>query len=712
MPATQDARKYVVTSPLGKDVLLFRQLAGHEQVGTLFEFNYELLSEQDGLDADSILGQGLALSFTVLGGGTRHLHGVVTEFTQTGRSLRYSHYRAVVRPWPWFLTRTADCRVFTNLSVPDIFKQVVGAYGFSDYELNLNTTYKPLAYCMQYRETDFSFISRLFEHEGIYYYFTHQDGRHVMVLVDDPGKHKTVDGYDSVPYLPAGGNPAVSSSEYLFEWVATKQVQPGSYATNDYDFTAPRNSLAATATVSRKYARSSFEVYDYPGEIDALAGAESKRIAQVRIDELQALYMVAHGHGDALGMSPGFKFKLEGFPRDVLNIEYLVLGAQYSLSSDRYESGADADAGGQGSVAVQAIDARTTFRPPRVTPKPLVHGAQTAIVVAPDGTTNGQEINTDKYGQVQVRFRWDRNSSPVWVRVAQIWAGNGWGAMHLPRVGHEVLVEFLEGDPDRPVVTGRLYNADNMPPYALPDNATQSGILSRSSAGGSASTANELRFEDKTGSELVLLHAEKDLQVESENDAKVSIGHDRTTDVKHDSTETIGNDRTTEVKHDSKETIDNDCTITINNDCTVKVGANQNTTITKDLTTTIQGGESRSVTKDRTATISGNDSSTVSKKYALTADDQITFTCGQASITLKASGEITISGTKITLSGQQEVDISGTTQVNVSSSGGPVQVKGLQAQVEGTVKTEVSGLQLQLSGSAMAQLSGGMIMIG
>jgi type VI secretion system secreted protein VgrG len=328
---------------------------------------------------------------------------------------------------------------------------------------------------------------------------------------------------------------------------------------------------------------------------------------------------------------------------------------------------------------VQAIDARTVYRAPRLTPKPVVHGAQTAMVVG----GSGDEIYTDKYGRVKVQFPWDRyakgdENSSCWVRVAQLWAGKQWGAIHIPRVGQEVIVDFLEGDPDRPIITGRVYNADSMPPYTLPDNATQSGVKSRSSKGGSADTYNELRFEDKTGQELVLLHAEKDLTIESEHDGSTSIGHDQTT--------------------------------SITNNLTTKVGADEERDISGNLKTSITKDETHSVSQDRNTSISGNDSSTVSKQYSLTATDQISLTTGQSSIVMKSNGEIQISGDKITLSGTSkvvingmEVDISGTTKVGVTSNVS-VEIKGTQ--------TKVGGTMLQLSGDAMAQLKGGMTMIG
>lgn len=693
MATTQSNRTFAVASPLGKDALLFRELSGSEQVSGLFELRYELLSERGDLDADKILGQGLTLSYRLLAGATRYLHGIVTEFSQTGYLQRYHRYRAVVRPWLWLLTRTADCRSFQGKSVPEIFEQVVKQYGFSDYKLKLQSSYQPLNYCVQYRETDFNFLSRLLEHEGIHYYFEHSDGRHVIVLADDPSAHQAVGGYDRVSYLPPGSEPSMRTSEHLYEWSATKRVQPGAYATGDFDFEAPRNSLAANASTSRQYAHSDFEIFDYPGDLDTLEAGESKRIAKVRLDELQAGYLVAHGQGDVAGLAPGFKFALADYPRSDLNIEYLVLAAQYSMSSDVYTSEGGGSAAGEGdscSIAVQAIDARTAYRPPRVTPKPLIHGAQTAIVVGEGSAGGTEQIYTDKYGRVKVQFHWDRyakgdQNSSCWVRVAQVWAGKQWGALHLPRVGHEVLVEFLEGDPDRPIVTGRVYNADNMPPYALPDNATQSGIKSRSSEDGAADDFNEIRFEDKKGSELVYLHAQKDFNTVVEHDRSLAIGHDETASVGNDRHSKVGNDETCDVSQDHETTI----------------GRNEKRSVGQDRSTTVSGNDTLSVGKD--------ESRSIGQRYVLTAGDEISLETGASRLVMKSDGTIELQGTSITIDASQSLK---------QTAGDSVEVDGMQVKLSGTTigvqgtQTSVEGTLLDLKASAVASLNGALTKIG
>jgi len=674
--------RFTVSSPLGKDALKLQRMSGSERISTLFEFHYSLLSQSADLKADKILGLGLTLTAELPGGGKRYLHGVVSEFSQTGFGDidKVYLYRAVVRPWLWFLTRTADCRIFEKKSVPDIVEAVIKSYGFSDYSLGkLKGTYEPLEYCVQYRETDFNFVSRLLEHEGIHYYFEHHDGRHVLVLADDSGAHQPFPGYDSVPYLAEGHAMGVKPKEHLSEWSMVQRVDPVTFATTDFDFKAPSNSLLANATIARQYAHASFEVFDYPAPLDKFSAGDANRIAKLRIEELQSTQLLASGQGDAAGLAPGCKFKLKDHPRADLNIEYLILGAQYTVSVGGFRAGpgaAAAPGGGSGGaqigddegllVAIEAIDARTKYRPPRVSPKPVVHGAQTALVV---GANSSDEIYTDEYGRIKVKFHWIRpggagaphESQSCMVRVSQIWAGDQFGAMHLPRVGQEVVVEFLEGDPDRPLVTGRVYNASNMPPYKLPDNATQSGIKSRSSKGGSTDNANELRFEDKKGSEQVLLHAEKDLLIEVEQDGTMTVGKDQQTSIK----------------------------------------GNLTTKVSKDETRTLEG--------NRTTTVSKDDSNTVTQNYLVKAD-KITLQAGSASIVIKSSGEVTITADKITLSGTSKIEgsamkvsFSGTTGLELSSNG--------QTSLKG-MKTTVQGTMLELSGDAMAKLKGGMTMIG
>ncbi|MDE2051228.1 MAG: type VI secretion system tip protein VgrG, partial [Gammaproteobacteria bacterium] len=483
----QDNRSVKVTTPFGPNALVFARMSHVEQVSQPFHGEVALFSESGDLDPDRILGKPLTVSLATTGTTPlRYFHGLVTEFEQVGYSDRFHEYRAVTRPWFWFLTRTADCRIFQNKSVPEIFRDVCQQAGFADIDLRLGS-YQPLEYCVQYRETDFNFLSRLLEREGIFYFFEHSENKHIMVLADDVGGCKAVEGYDSVPFYPATAQDSLRERDHLQSWSFQKSFQPGSFSSRDYNFEQPSPIPAGTSSISRPYETSKYEIYDFPAEADALNSAGVEQVAKLRVQELQVPQMVARGSGDAAGLAAGHVFKLTGHPRGSLDIQYLITSTSVSLSSDAYHAGAGGAEGTQFSIAVEGVDARAPYRAPRVTPKPMIHGTQTAVVVGP----KGDEIHTDQYGRIRVQFHWDRygtldEKSSCFVRVGQLWAGKNWGGIYIPRIGQEVIVSFIEGDPDRPIVIGSVYNGANKPPYALPDNKTQSGIKSRSSLDGAA----------------------------------------------------------------------------------------------------------------------------------------------------------------------------------------------------------------------------------
>src|ERR1700761_2507263 len=598
---------------------------GVEQMSQPFEWRLDLISEQGDIDPDDILGESVSIGFTLPNGKQRFFSGIVSEFSTGGWLQNYSKYRAIVRPWYWLLTRTADCRIFQELTVPDIFEEVVKQYGFTDYQLKLSGSYQAWEYCVQYRETDFNFLSRLLEQEGIYYFFVHEEGKHTLVLADDPGQHTTFAGYDTVPYYAPGGKDTLRERDHLEDWSWTKTVQPVTFATTDFDFEKPRKSLAGSETISRKHQQANYEIFDYPAELSALDSAQSDLTAKVRIQELQAAYLTAKGHGNAAGLGTGWMFTLDKYPRKDLNIKYLITRSTYQLTADSYEPG-DTPVADEFAVGIEAIDAATPFRPERRTPKPVVQGAQTAMVVG----KSGEEIFTDKYGRVKVQFHWDRygkqdEKSSCWIRVAQLWAGKTWGGIHIPRIGQEVIVSFLEGDPDQPIITGRVYNGDSMPPYGLPANATQSGIKSRSSKGGGDANFNEIRFEDKKGAEMLTLHAEKDQEVTVENDETVSIGHDRKETVGHDETITVGNNRT--------ETVGVNEVITIGANRTENVGANETIAIGANRTISAGARETASVALQPHHNVGVNETISIGAAQEVTVGAAQTITVGAVQAT-------------------------------------------------------------------------------
>jgi type VI secretion system secreted protein VgrG len=538
---SQATRAIQVSTAFGGDTLLFGRMTATESLSHLFELELTLFSDKGDLDPDQILGKPLVV--TVAAGERlpqRFFHGLVTEFAQAGYNERLHEYHASVRPWFWFLTRSSDCRVFQQKSVPEIFKEVCRGLGFTDIRDALTVSYEKWDYCVQYRESDFSFLSRLLEKEGIFYFFEHSRDKHVLVLTDDASRLTTVEGYATVPFFPPVEGHIRRERDHLEHWSFQKAFQPGAYATREYDFKKPAPVLAGTATIPRAHGSGGYEIFDYPGEPALQNPTALERVAQVRVQELQVSQMIARGSGNAAGITVGRLFTLSGHPRADLNTQYLVSYSHIELESDAFQTGGS-DSDSQFKISIEAVSAREAYRPARRTPKPIVQGTQTAVVVGPDK----EEIYTDKYGRVKVQFHWDRHgalneTSSCWVRVSQPWAGRNWGAVSIPRIGQEVVVSFLEGDPDRPLIIGSVYNGTNLPPYTLPDNKTQSGILSRSSPNGTGEHANSLRFEDKKGGEQVYLHAERNMDCVVEASDSQQVGGDRTIAVKGAHHETVG----------------------------------------------------------------------------------------------------------------------------------------------------------------------------
>lgn len=552
-----DEPVHVIRSPLppdseGNSPLVLRSMKVDDRVSRPFEFSIDLLSTQADIDPDDLLGKPLSVTVTI-DERKRYFHGLVSRFDHFGREGAYANYEAEVRPWYWFLNHTANCRIFQDKSVPDIFEEVVkNTHGFSDFRKSLSETYNPRTYCVQYRESDFQFLSRLLEEEGIFYYFEYEEDKHTLVLGDSKSAYGSIDGpYGSdVPYRPPGEGSVEQSRISL--WHVRHEVRTGTFVHDDFDFTKPRVDLESRSQVTRQHDQSEFEVFDYPGRF--LETGDGERLAKVRIEQQQSRHKRATGLADHRGLQVGQTFNLTEHPRDAYNAEYVVLETQIEISSAEIEV-MRADAENRFDVEFVAFPADDPFRPLQLTPKSVVRGPQTAIVVG----KSGEEIWTDEYGRVKVQFHWDREGqsdekSSCWIRVSQHWAGKTWGAIHIPRIGQEVIVDFLEGDPDRPLITGRVYNEDQKPPYDLPDNQTQSGVKSRSTKDGDAETFNELRFEDKFGEEQIYFHAEKDFERVVENNDVLKIGFekadpgDQTTEINNDQSITVGQNRTAEIQ--------------------------------------------------------------------------------------------------------------------------------------------------------------------
>jgi type VI secretion system secreted protein VgrG len=529
-------RIHEVKSPLppeasGDSPLLLIRLTAKEELSRPFEYVADLLSEHDDIDPNKLLGQPMTIMVRTADDRVRYFQGLVSHFSYRGPEAAYAHYQAVIRPWFWFLSHNSDCRIFQDMTVRDVFEKVAkDTHQFSDFQWNTTATYKKRDYCVQYRESDFNFLSRLLEEEGIYYYFEHEESKHTMVLGDSYTALTSIKGTEKngpkVPFRPQGE--AGLELEHVSEWLVLHELQSGTAVIDDFDFEKPKVELQSKSQISREHAQSKFEVYDYPGLY--WVNGDGDQLSKVRIEELQSNFKRLAGISDHRELNAGKLFKLAEHPRKGEDAEYALIKTETEVESAEI---AQTREGAENKFVVKfvAIPSHDPFRPARMTKKPFVHGPQTAIVVG----KSGEEIWTDKYGRVKLQFHWDREgksdeNSSCWIRVSQAWAGKNWGSVHIPRIGQEVVVTFLEGDPDRPLVIGRVYNADLMPPYGLPDNQTQSGILSRSSKGGTGENANELRFEDKKGEEKVTFHAEKDFDREVENNDSLKVGSPKADD--------------------------------------------------------------------------------------------------------------------------------------------------------------------------------------
>ena len=530
-------------TPLGEEQLMFRSMRGTEGLSQLFEFEVDLLSPSMSIDMKAVLGKPLALEIQTAG-EPRLLNGQIVRFTMMGKegdTSRHIVYRASVRPWLWYLTRSSDCKIFQNKSVVEILEEVFADYGFA-FEKRLSGSYRQWEYCVQYQETDFAFVSRLMEHEGIYYFFRHDRNQHTLVLADDIGAHEPLPAYPKISYL-ATDRDLAQFQEVIDQWQVTEEIRPGSYVVDDFDFKKPRADLMNVRNQPRGGDHGQYEMYEWLGGFSE--SEQGERYARIRLEEAQAQAERDTGHTNVRGMAPGYRFTMQNCPREDDNREYLVVSVSYALREGGYASGSEP---GSYSFDFAVQPASCAFRAPRVTPMPRANGPQTATVVG----KAGQEFWVDQYGRVKVQFRWDRygksdENSSCWVRVSSAWAGSNYGAVNHPRRGQEVVVDFIGGHPDRPIIIGRVYNADQMPPLELPANVTVSGFVSRS-RDGSAANANEFILDDAPGCELVRIHAEKDFEIDVENDLRIHV--------ENDETETIDGHRNTHVLKTDTLTVD------------------------------------------------------------------------------------------------------------------------------------------------------------
>jgi type VI secretion system secreted protein VgrG len=676
-------RDTTVNGPPPAGVLLLETLSGTEELGAPFAFQLGLLAEDPKIEPSTMLGQPLSVGLKLGTGKMRYFSGVVTTFAKTGTTRMHTRYAASLRPLLSQFGYTSDCRVFNDAgqNAVTIVTSVLGAVpekGGPELESGSikEQVLRKREYCVQYQESDLQFVQRLLEEEGIYYFFRHASGKHVMVLAGATNAHRTVEGYETVLYTPKEQQ-AAGAEEHLWGMTVREELYPGQHTVlSGYDPTLLRAKQPQVGE-SRSDASApgaTFEQYDYPGGL--FDPAEAANEANLRMEADRAERTIVEAEGNTLGLGVGDLVTLrpslgggeEVFPfweLDDFASKYLIVRATYSLSVDQYETGTVAGEDQPFRATYQLLDSHIPFRPRRTVQKPRMTGPQTALIVGPAG----EEIWTDSegLGRVMVQFDWDRlgqynEKSSCWIRVSQVWAGARWGAIHIPRIGQEVIVDFLDGDPDRPVITGRLYNADNMPPYDLPANRTQSGIKSRSSKGGTASNFNEIRFEDKKGQEHLHTQAEKDMST--------LVKHCQTLDVGVDRSIVVGNDEDTLIKRNRQTTV--------NVNDSVVVGGNHDKTVTGDVTQIYGDDHMRKVDGDQLLVAEMNKTEHVKLAYTLTTDerfqlnqDATSMTFEGTNVTLDAAGviKITAGGAVINVDKAGMVSITSPTGINLVCGG-------------------------------------------
>ncbi len=640
--------------PAGVDQLLER-FEGEEGLSRPYSFVLGFWSSNVNIGPRDLIGKEVTVTLSPEGGKPRYFNGIVRHLQAGERSGRGSRfYQIEMVPYFRLLTEISNSRIFETKSAVDIVKTILGEHSIQFDDSGIQKTHVTRDYCVQYRETDFNFISRLLEEEGIFYFFTHEQKKHTMVLGD--GATTYTNPNLTLSYLSGTttGGATILSWEHAYDFI------PQRWAQTDYNYLTPTTSLA-TNTPSQLNAGSypkQFEMFDYPGLYAKTA--DGTPLTTYRMEEDEALFDTAHARTISGDLAPGAIFSITHDLSDESGKSWVAVSVHHSARDDTQLniSGQNAEGTHYGND-ILAMPSTVVFRPPRSTPKPYIHGLQTALVVGP----SGEEIYTDKYCRIQVQFYWDRtDTSSCWIRVAQGVAGRQWGMQYLPRVGHEVVVSFLEGDPDRPLVIGSVYNADNMPVYTLPDNKTQSGYKSRSSLNGTADNYNEFRFEDKKGSEEVFLQAEKDLNVVVENNDSLKVGNNQTIQVTNDRTETV-----------------------------------------------TKGNESVTIAQgNRTVAVSqGNDTHQIDQ-----GNRAVTISMGNDTLEIKMGNQTTkVALGSVSTQAMQSIElVVGGNSIKIDQTG--VTISGMMVSIQGQMQTQIQGAITQVSADGMLQLSGGITMIG
>ncbi len=652
-------RPLQVTTDLGPDKFLLASIQGEEALSRPFVFRLDLRSEDAAIaGADLLRTPVTVMILTDLGMPPRYIHGLISRFVQLGKNEELTAYYAEIVPWLWFLSLYRDCRIFQEMSVLDIVQEVFDGRGFSDYRVACTKSYGKREYCVQFRETDLDFVSRLLEEEGIFYFYEHSDGKHVLVLADDNNSVPTGASMPRARIVSEGA----ARQDVITSFSCEDAVHTGKVTLRDYDPLQPTLSLEGTIS-----GVGDEEAYEYPGRFTVKDDGD--RLVRLRLEAEEAVQETVRGRSTCRGLQAGTTFDLENHYRAELNQEYLIVEASIAASTGSVR-------GGEGETfdyhnEFLAIPSKVPYRPPHRTPRPVIAGSQTAVVVGKPG----EEVWVDKYGRVKVQFHWDRlgpmdDTSSCWVRVITPWGGKGYGSVSIPRIGNEVIVTFLDGDPDRPVITGSVYNAEQMPPYALPGSGIQMGMKSRSSPGGGGT--NEITMTDTKGKEIINIHAQYDMTTTVEHDSTTTVNNNMTTTVKVDDTQSVKGNRTIDVTGTQSEHV--------KGAVAESYDTKQDTTVKGDITIKSTSGSIAILADGQHVFIQGT--------------DNIQLHVGSSMIWMDSGGQINIKGVDVAINGSNSVTIKG---LNITS----------QADAQNSTK----GALVISEGSATNTVKGGMVML-
>jgi len=676
---TQATRRHGILTPLGADAVLLTRFDGQEAMSSLFSFSLDVASEDGRITAEALVGQPVAFWVLHPDDEQRVFQGHVSHFRYIGGDDRLSRYRMQVVPWLWFLSLNSDCRIFQEMTIPEILQKVLKDRGYTDFDASgLKGNYPKLEYCVQYNESDYDFLARLMEEAGIFYFFRHLTDRLQLVLTDSTlicreSKHKSIEYSDNL-------NERTISNE-IWRWEHEYEIRPGRWTHRDFNFKSPTADMLSSVPTTVKLPLSqSLEVYEYPGRYDQRSDGDS--YARMRMEAQESAVDVVHGESCCRSFSPGVRFTLtKHHSSRETGKEYIVTTVQHSLDvSGVYTTGRDS-AVGEYANRFSCVPSSAPYRPLRKTTIPRVRGPQTAVVVGPPG----EEIYTDEFGRVKVQFHWDRegqrdDKSSCWIRVSQVHAGQNWGMMDLPRIGEEVIVSFLEGDPDRPIITGRVYNGVNMPPFSLPANKTRRGNMTKTYKGAGF---NEMSMDDTPGKEQLRMNAQYDMNSNVNHDQTLDVGNNQTEKVAVDRSREVGNNETVKVGVNKSVTVGTNHDETIGTNQTVNVGTNQSTTVGTNQTNSVGSMKNETVGMMSNEMVGVAKTLNVGAAYSIICGgamntavgiasmeevgstkkiivgSSLEITCGASKLTMDAGGKITLEGSEFNFSASGQVKING-----------------------------------------------------